>query len=308
MGAASAVTLEEYFVVFLPFLRLECEKGYKVGDVEFLPLRDTRGNLPGALSGVKDPLLKILSGCLDRDGELLNNCVVATVGDHGWDLKEEDFETVRAVAAVLFLASWACNEYFPKFLGKYTNSSHFRLVGQNYTGDMPDAITVSARRRDGKKIHAGYEHGDTNIRLRVPGLESNKDPDAGFENIQRLILNAAYGVHANIKAHACRGHYHYIQPTPIVERELRPEAGRPAASRTKQTPTRCYVRLDHGCGQFHPQIRTGEKGIAAAVNEIRTVRGTVLQSQRRCGTIQPHSEDSKVLGVNLHTQKIARSA
>ena len=138
MGAASAVTPEEYFVVFLPFLRLECEKGYTVGDVEFLPLRDTRGNLPGALSGVKDPLLKILSGCLDRDGELLNNCVVATVGDHGWDLKEEDFETVRAVAAVLFLASWACNVYFPKFLGKYTNSSHFRLVGQNYTGDMPE--------------------------------------------------------------------------------------------------------------------------------------------------------------------------
>ena len=160
MGAASAVTPEEYFVVFLPFLRLECEKGYKVGDVEFLPLRDTRGNLPGALSGVKDPLLKILSGYLGRDGEPLNNCVVATVGDHGWDLKEEDFETVRAAAAVLFLASWACNEYFPKFLGKYTNSSHFRLVGQNYTGNMPDAITVSSRRRDGKKIHAGYEHGE----------------------------------------------------------------------------------------------------------------------------------------------------
>ena len=105
MGAVLAVTPEEHFVVFLPFLRLECEKGYKVGDVEFLPLRDTRGNLPGALSGVKDPLLKILSGYLDRDGELLNNCVVATVGDHGWDLKEEDFETVRAAAAVLFLAS-----------------------------------------------------------------------------------------------------------------------------------------------------------------------------------------------------------
>ena len=56
-------------------LRLECQKGYKVGDVEFLPLRDTRGNLPGALSGVKDPLLKILSGYLGRDGEPLNNCV-----------------------------------------------------------------------------------------------------------------------------------------------------------------------------------------------------------------------------------------
>ena len=117
MGAALAVTPAEHFVVFLPFLRLECEKGYKVGDVEFLPLRDTRGNLPGALSGVKDPLLKILSGYLGRDGEPLNNCVVATVGDHGWDLKEEDFETVRAAAAVFFLLLGRATSISPSVWG-----------------------------------------------------------------------------------------------------------------------------------------------------------------------------------------------
>ena len=124
-------------------------------------------------------------------------------------------------------------------------------------------------------------------------------PMLDSRNIQSMILDTAYRVHAHIEAKADRRHHLQIQPAPIVKTELRPEAGRPAASRTNETPTGCRVRPEYGCGQFHPQIRTEEKGIAVAVNEIRTVRDGVLQSQWRRRTIQPHSEDSKVLGVNL---------
>ena len=77
-----------------------------------------------------------------------------------------------------------------------------------------------------------------------------------------MILDTAYRVHAHIEAKADRRHHLQIQPAPIVKTELRPEAGRPAASRTNETPTGCRVRPEYGCGQFHPQIRTEEKGIA----------------------------------------------
>jgi len=55
-------------------------------------------------------------------------------------MSEDDFDKVRWAASLLFLASWSCNEYFPRFAGEYVNSSQFRVVGQRYQGNMPDFV------------------------------------------------------------------------------------------------------------------------------------------------------------------------
>ena len=93
-------------------------------------------------------------------------------------------------------------------------------------------------------------------------LESNKDPYAGLENIQGVILDTAYGVHTDIEAKSDECHQCYLQTTPIVETKFCSQAGKAVSSRMKQAHTGCRVRREYGGGQFQPQIRTVEKGIA----------------------------------------------
>ena len=82
---------------------------------------------------------------------------------------DDDRPAVRWGASLLFLASWACNDYFPRFggLGSYVNSTMFRIIGQAYSGDMPVHITIPARRRDGETLDGGYEHGEVTFNLPV---------------------------------------------------------------------------------------------------------------------------------------------
>jgi len=67
---------------------------------------------------------------------------------------------VHWASSLLFLASWACNEYLPKFAGQYVNSTSFRVVGQRYSGPEPHFIGLRSRRRDGSTWDGGYQHGD----------------------------------------------------------------------------------------------------------------------------------------------------
>ena len=152
-----------HFVLFLPFLRLN--ESCTVAGVEFIPLRDRDGNVPGVLQSAAGALESILSGYVDRRGDPLNNCVVATVPGRGWDLERNDFATAAWATSLLFLATWALNEYFPRFGGAYVNSSNFRLVGQAYGGDAPRFIAVSSRRRDGSTTDGGYKHGEFKFSL-----------------------------------------------------------------------------------------------------------------------------------------------
>ena len=157
----------DHFVIFLPFLRMRT--GLTVAGVEFLPLRDDDDNVPAALETAVAPLERILSGYVDRKGAPLN-CVVATIPGKGWDLSlDDDRPAVRWGASLLFLASWACNDYFPRFggLGSYVNSTMFRIIGQAYSDDMPVHITIPARRRDGETLDGGYEHGEVTFNLPV---------------------------------------------------------------------------------------------------------------------------------------------
>ena len=154
-----------HFVIVLPFLRMRTV--HTVAGVEFLPLRDGDGNVPAALETAVAPLERILSGYADRQGTPFTNCVVATIPGKGWDLSRDDSPAVMWGASLLFLASWACNDYFPRFSGSYVNSTMFRIIGQAYSGDMPVYIAIPARRRDGETLDGGYEHGEFTFNVPV---------------------------------------------------------------------------------------------------------------------------------------------
>lgn len=149
--------------IFLPWLRLK--ESCRVAGVEFWPFRDEDGKAAPIFRGAVAALAKILSSYRERDGTRMKNCVIATIADRGWSLAEEDLETVRWASALLFLASWAANEYVPRFFGPYVNSEQFRFVGQRFTGPMPNFIGLVSRRRDGSKWDGGYQHGKVNFSI-----------------------------------------------------------------------------------------------------------------------------------------------
>ena len=147
-----------HFVFFLPYLRLETHQS--IAGIDFLPFRDPDGRVTPPLEGAEDALSRILTSYIDRHGNPYDNCVVATIPGRGWDLNVTDGPTINWSASLLFLASWAGNQYFPRFAGDYTNSSSFRFVGQAFTGNKPVYMTVGARRRDGNAWDGGYRHGE----------------------------------------------------------------------------------------------------------------------------------------------------
>jgi hypothetical protein len=155
-----AVIREEHIVLFLPYLRLG--KSYRVAGVDFVPLRTKDGKVTSGLESSAGPLDKILSGYIDRHGKPLQNCVVASIPGKGWDIEESDFLSVRWASSLLFLSSWSCNSYYGLEIGRYVNSSNFRLVGQRFRGSMPGYIAISTRRRDGSSMDGGYKHGNSN--------------------------------------------------------------------------------------------------------------------------------------------------
>lgn len=161
-----------HLVIFLPFLRMK--HSHSVAGLEFLPLRDADGKVSAPLSTAEKAVSTILSGYIDRHGEPFDNCVVATIPGRGWDLTRADGPTVMWAASLLFLSSWACNEYFPRFGGPYVNASTFRVTGQGFTGDVPVYIAVVARRRDGSSWDGGYKHGE--FMFNAPVQCSVRDP------------------------------------------------------------------------------------------------------------------------------------
>ena len=151
-------TAVQHLVFFLPYLRLKtCQS---IAGVDFLPLRGPDGHVTSHLESAESALSRILSSYIDRHGMPFDNCVVATIPSRGWDLNRTDGPTIFWSAALLFLASWASNQYFPRFVGSYVNSSSFRIVAQAFTADKPVYMTVGARRRDGDTWDGGYRHGE----------------------------------------------------------------------------------------------------------------------------------------------------
>lgn len=194
--SADAVSPVTRQFAFMPWLRLK--KAYSIAGVEFVPMRDASGVTAPILADAVGALSKILSGHITRDGKAIDNCVVATIAGRGWDLLDNDFAKVEWASSLLFLAAWACNDYFPRWIGPYVNSSSFRVVWQRFSGS-PTYIALSSRRRDGRNWDGGYRHGEVKFNaplqcsLRDPAtvdealLEAlNKDGVASCETVRRL--------------------------------------------------------------------------------------------------------------------------
>src|SRR5262245_15158841 len=78
---------------------------------------------------------------------------VATIPGRGWDMTMTDFPTVTWASSLSFLAPWS--------------DTAFRAVGQAYTGASPVYIAVSARRRAGRSLDGGDEHGEFKFSMPV---------------------------------------------------------------------------------------------------------------------------------------------
>jgi len=166
---------------FLPWLRLK--KPHIIAGVEFVPMRDDAGVTAPVLVGSIDPLTKVLSGYIDRKGEPIDNCVVATIPGRGWNLRDDDFETVEWASSLLFLATLASNDYFPRWGGPYVNSTSFRVVWQRFSG-VPTYIALTSRRRDGRHWDGGYKHGE--VKFSLPLQCSLREP----VRVDETFLNA----------------------------------------------------------------------------------------------------------------------
>lgn len=148
----------QHIVLFLPYVRLK--KAYAVAGVNFVPLRTAEGRATQGMESLIAPLQKILSGHIDRHGNVLQDCIVATIPEKGWDLVPDDFPVARWAASLLFMAAWSANRYYGVGFGSYVNSTAFRLIGQGFQGAMPHYIAISTRRRDGSTTDGGYKHGE----------------------------------------------------------------------------------------------------------------------------------------------------
>ena len=177
-----------HLAVFLPWLRLK--KSHRVAGVEFWPFRNAHGKASSVFRGAVEPLARILSSYRERNGTRSNNGVIATIPVRGWSLTDDDLDSVRWATSLLFLASWARNQYFQRFGGAYVNSEQFRFIGQRFTGPMPVHIALVSRRRDGSAWGGGYKHGEVNfsIPLQCSTSEAAKI-DEGF----LAALDAAVG-------------------------------------------------------------------------------------------------------------------
>lgn len=155
----SAITTQ---VAFLPWLRLK--SALSVAGVEFLPLRGTDGKMSDVLADLAGPMTAVLAGYVDLNSKPIDNCLVATIPGRGWNLQDSDFTTVKWAASLLFLASWASNEYFTSTPGPYINSTPFRVVWQRLPR-VPKYVSLRYRRRDGDAWNGGNKHGTIKFNL-----------------------------------------------------------------------------------------------------------------------------------------------
>jgi hypothetical protein len=147
-------------VAFMPWLWLE--KPVSVAGFTFAPLLDKKGGVAEPLAGLKGTFPAILSSYCDIQQRPRETCVVVTdqsAGDPAetWNLSKDRIEAVRWASSLLFLASWAANEYFTP-IGSYINDTSFQLYFERFT-EPPEYVLLSYRKRDGCVLYGGPKHG-----------------------------------------------------------------------------------------------------------------------------------------------------
>jgi hypothetical protein len=150
-----------HLAAFLPWLRLKVPA--TVGGFAFVPLRGDDGHVWLNFTSVTKEFELIFSSYVDRTGQAIDSPVIVTSLNGDWHRSDEDFEKVAWAARLLFLASWASNQYYDRFGGHYIGSVPFRPLWQRFTDSS--FIGLTAKRREGHRKDRGYEHGEIKFNL-----------------------------------------------------------------------------------------------------------------------------------------------
>jgi len=140
-------------ICILPWITIE--KIHEVNGIQMLPFPETELN-----SDFQSTMREVLKSYKGIRGRTLRKCsILASVScSPGWSLKEEDHSRIEQSVSLFFLASMASNEYFVQH-STYSNSSAFQPIFQNVTLP-PSGLAIEHRRRDGRNLDGGYQHGD----------------------------------------------------------------------------------------------------------------------------------------------------
>ncbi len=163
-----------------------------MGKISFVPFEVDATNQDESLEGLADSLRTILESYVNFLDRPVRKCTVVVKADRdpSWNLVHGDFEEVQWFTSLLFLAASAENAYFQQ-LRQYVNRAMFDLYWQGFT-EPTGFITLTARRRDGDLLIAGYKHGQ--VKFTVPIQADSREPispDLGF--LQALQVAEAAG-------------------------------------------------------------------------------------------------------------------
>jgi len=166
---------------FMPWLQLDRQTG--VGGFSFVPFRDSSGTVNSSLAGLSAAFPAILSSYYDAQERPRENCVLvidqlAQYPDEAWNLSETRIEAARWASSLLFLASWAANEYFAP-VGSYVNDTSFQLFFQRFTEPV-DFVSLSYRRRDGRILYGGPRHGEIHFTMPLHASSSRFHVETDF--------------------------------------------------------------------------------------------------------------------------------
>ena len=131
-------------VGFMPWLHLD--RQFSVSGFAFVPFLDSSGAVTSSLAGLKTAFPAILSSYYDAQERPRQNCAVvidrsAQNPDEAWNLSEARVDAIRWASSLMFLASWAANEYFTP-IGWYVNDTSFQLYFQ-WFAEPVDFVSLS---------------------------------------------------------------------------------------------------------------------------------------------------------------------
>lgn len=166
---------------FMPWLQLDRQTS--VSGFAFVPFLDSSDTVNSSLAGLSAAFPTILSSYYDAQEKPRQNCIVvidqsAQNPDEAWDLSEERVDAVRWASSLLFLASWAANEYFTP-VGSYVNDTSFQLYFQRFTEPV-EFVSLSYRKRDGRVLYGGPRHGEIHFTMPLHSSSSQFQVEIDF--------------------------------------------------------------------------------------------------------------------------------
>ncbi|GEM_PF-3910304 len=160
-------------ICILPWINFE--KTYEANGIQILPFPGD-----GFDADFQSAMREVLRSYKDVRGKTLTACTVLANSSRSpkWSLTEEDHGKIGQASSLFFLASMACNQYFTQH-STYSNSSAFQPIFQNLS-IPPRGFAVEHRRRDGRSLDGGYQHGDIKFSCPLECKSLNPEIDEKF--------------------------------------------------------------------------------------------------------------------------------